>query len=120
MTDRQHCVSKAMTKMARIVLLSVLTVTVTTTACRKKAKPEAPQTAMPTQPLFMVDSAPSPTALLKLLTDALTAYEELHGGTPQDLSQLVEKRVLDRMPVAPPGRKFSIDSTKHIVVLVNQ
>lgn len=120
MTGRQHCVSKAMSKVSRILLVSALAVTITSTACRKKAKPEAPQTALPTQPLFMLDSAPSPAAQLKLLTDALTAYEELHGGTPKDLSQLVEKRVLDRMPVAPPGRKFSIDSTKHIVVLVNQ
>ncbi len=55
-----------------------------------------------------------------MLTQALITYEESYGGTPNDLNQLVEKSVLDRLPVPPPGRKFTIDRVKHEVVLVNQ
>lgn len=88
------------------------------TGCRKR--PAASGSAQPAEPIYRIDGGSTPAEQIKLLTQALITYEESHGGTPGDLNQLVEKRVLDRLPVAPPGRKFAIDRAKHEVVLVNQ
>ena len=88
------------------------------TGCRKR--PTASGSAQSSEPIYRIDDAPTPAAQTKLLTQALITYEESYGGTPNDLNQLVEKRLVDRLPAPPPGKKFAIDSRKHEVVLVNQ
>ena len=107
-----------MSKPISLLLALALMWACSTTGCRKR--PTASGPAIPSEPLYRIDGAPTPAAQVKLLTHALVTYEESYGGTPDDLNRLVEKRVLDRLPVPPPGKKFAIDRTKHEVALVNQ
>ena len=102
------------------LLLSVLTVLLSVSACRKRA-PAAPASTVPPEAMFKVATATTPSNQLKLLTDAMTTWEDLNGGRAfTNLNQLVEGRVIDQLPDPPPGRKFAIDGQKHQVVLVNQ
>jgi hypothetical protein len=86
--------------------------------CRKR--PTSSTASLPPEPVYRMDTAATPAAQAKILTSALVTYEESHAGTPNDLNQLVEKRLVDRLPLPPPGKKFAIDPKKHEVVLINQ
>jgi len=81
----------------------------------------APQAVKPAdQALFKSATATTPQQMARLLTDALTTWEDQRGGVPQSLDQLVQARILDRLPTPPPGFKFAIDAQKHEVKLVPQ
>jgi hypothetical protein len=107
-----------MFRLIPLLLALVLVLVSLITACRKR--PAVSESALPAEPVYRIDGALTPGAQAKLLTHALITYEESYAGTPTDLNQLVEKRLVDRLPVPPPGKKFAIDSRKHEVVLVNQ
>lgn len=107
-----------MSRLIPLLLALALVWVSSITGCRKR--PAVSGSAQPSEPIYRTADAPTPAAQAQLLTHALITYEESYGGTPNDLNQLVEKRVLDRLPVPPPGKRFAIDRVKHEVVLVNQ
>lgn len=110
--------SALMKTAASFVLLAGLIVLSTPlSACRKRAAEPAAADA-PFEPLFKAASATSPAAQLKLLTDAMTTWEDQNSGRAlTNLNQLVEGRIIDQLPAAPQGQKFVIDSQRHQVVL---
>jgi hypothetical protein len=69
------------------------------------------------QTLMQIDKATTQEAKTQMLTDALTTWEDWNGKSPTNLEQLVEKKIIDRIPEPPPGRKYVIDAKKHVVVL---
>jgi len=72
------------------------------------------------QALMRMDDTASTEAHVKMLTDALNVWEDWHGKSPASLNQLVEKKILDHLPAPPPGMKFVIDPTRHVVTLQSQ
>lgn len=102
--------------LAALLIAAVLPVA----GCRKPRTETAQSPAASAEPMFKIASAPTPTAQLKLLTDALTAWEEQNGGRAMtNLSQLVESRIVDQLPVPPPGQRFVIDARRHQVLLAS-
>jgi hypothetical protein len=90
------------------------------TACRKRKAETAPSSSLPAEPMFRIATAPTLAAQLKLLTDALTAWEEQSGGRAMtNLNQLVESRIIDQLPAPPPGQQFVIDGRRHQVMLAS-
>jgi len=86
--------------------------------CRKRKADPALAAIVHAEPIFRVASALTPADQLKLLTDAMTTWEDQNSGRAlTNLSQLVESRVIDQLPVPPPGRRFVIDGQRHQVVL---
>ncbi len=85
----------------------------------KPGEPEILNQALATKPqtLMRINDAATPEAKAQMLTDALTTWEDWNGKTPTSLEQLVEKKIIDRIPDPPPGRRFVIDAKKHQVVL---
>jgi hypothetical protein len=68
--------------------------------------------------LIPISSSVAPEMQAKLLTDALNVFEDWNGGKgPRSLQQLVEKRIVDQIPIAPQGMKFVIDPARHAVIL---
>ena len=106
----------------RLLALFTLSLSVgllASSGCRRKPAP-APAVEVLAAPMFRIDTATSTADLTKLLTDALTAYEDNGGGVATNLNQLVERRFIDRLPVPPPGKTFAIDAQKREVRLVSQ
>ena len=42
------------------------------------------------------------------------------GRLPETLDDLVKAGLIDRLPTAPPGKKYMLDAKKTGVILVNQ
>ena len=102
------------------LLAGLIVLALPLSACRKRAAGHAAAAAS-AEPLFKAASATGPAEQLKLLTDAMTTWEDQNGGRAlTNLNQLVEGRIIDQLPAAPPGRKFVIDSQRHQVVLGSQ
>jgi len=87
-----------------------------------QAEPAQEHPAVSKSPFhYRLNTAAPFEAQLQMLTDALNVYEDWNGGkSPTSLQQLVEKKAIDRLPTPPPGKKFVIDSTKHVVSLESQ
>lgn len=99
------------------LLMGLIILTTPSVGCRKRGA-EQPAPTLPAEPLFKVASATSQGAQLKLLTDAMTTWEDQNSGRVlTNLSQLVESRIIDQLPAPPSGRKFVIDAQRHQVVL---
>ena len=89
------------------------------TATAEPAKAETAQNQSPA--LMRINDAGSSEEHAKMLTDALTTWEDWFGGkAPTSLQQLVEKKIVNRIPAAPQGKRFVIDPRKHAVVLQSQ
>jgi hypothetical protein len=70
---------------------------------------------------YRLNAAAPLEAQMQMLTDALNVYEDWNGGkSPTGLQQLVEQKVIDRLPTPPPGKKFVINAQRHVVELQNQ
>lgn len=99
------------------LLIGISLLTVPLVACRKRST----ETAVPTvlaEPMFKAASATNPGAQVKLLTDAMTTWEDQNSGRVlTNLSQLVDGRIIDQLPTPPSGRRFVIDAQRHQVVL---
>lgn len=99
-----------------VLLAGLFTLALPLSACRKRAADPATATVS-AEPLFKAASATSPVEQLKLLTDAMTTWEDQNSGRAlTNLNQLVQSRVIDQLPVPPPGRKFVIDAQRHQIV----
>ena len=102
---------------AALVILAV----VPAVGCRKRKAEASASSAVPAEPMFKIASASTPAAQLKLLTDAMTTWEDQSGGRAlTNLNQLVESRIIDQLPTPPPGQRFTIDGRRHQVVLTSQ
>ncbi|MEQ2010281.1 MAG: hypothetical protein ABMA26_26140 [Limisphaerales bacterium] len=100
-----------------VLLVGIIVLATPLSACRKRAA-EPAAAATRSEPLFKAASATNPAARLKLLTDAMTTWEDQNSGRAlTNLNQLVEARIIDQLPAAPSGQKFTIDSQRHQVVL---
>ncbi|MEN9574337.1 MAG: hypothetical protein RL514_2192 [Verrucomicrobiota bacterium] len=60
----------------------------------------------------------SPNDHLRVLNEALTFWQASGRPFPKDLSELVTAKLLQRLPVPPPGKQFVLDRAKNQVVLV--
>jgi hypothetical protein len=54
------------------------------------------------------------------LTAAVRAHVMSQGKVPQALDDLVKANCIDRIPQAPPGKKYELDAKKTGIVLVDQ
>lgn len=102
----------------RFLMAALFVAALFTAGCRKRKVETAQPSAVQAEPMFRIATAPTPVAQLKLLTDALTAWEEQNGGRAMtNLNQLVESRIIDQLPAPPPGQRFVIDGRRHQVLL---
>ena len=107
-----------MNTLSSLFTVALVVAAISTVGCRKRKPETAQPSAVQAEPMFRIATAPTPTAQLKLLTDALTAWEEQSGGRSlTNLNQLVESRIVDQLPAPPPGQRFMIDGRRHQVVL---
>jgi hypothetical protein len=85
----------------------------------------APPTPAPPPAPGQQISANAPTDLpeqeksLTELTVALQTYMQVSSNYPKDLNDLVKIKLLKKMPVPPPGKKFAIDRQNIRVILVD-
>lgn len=81
--------------------------------------PEPPPTVadqLPTAPVPPAGAQKYDTQLE--LTSALHHFLEANGRLPNNFQELVAKKFLQKMPVAPPGKRFAIDRINLQVVMV--
>jgi hypothetical protein len=103
-----------------LVVALVVAAVIPAAGCRKRKVETSQSSAAQAEPMFKIASAPTPAAQLKLLTDAMTTWEDQSGGRAlTNLNQLVEGRIIDQLPAPPPGQRFIIDGRRHQVVLVS-
>lgn len=62
----------------------------------------------------------NPQLQLQVLDELVQAWVMSKGSTPKDLDELVKAKMLNSVPLAPPGKRFVIDQKKGRVVLGNQ
>ncbi len=99
-----------MNRLLRLLLVACLALAAG--ACRRK--PAAPSAV--TQP----PAPPNPQVDLPRLIDAARAHGMTQGRLPETLDDLVKAGLIDRLPTAPPGKKYVLDAKKTGVILVNQ
>jgi hypothetical protein len=56
---------------------------------------------------------------LQQVRDALVQWTFQHNNPPKDLNELVKEGYLKRLPVPPPGKRFSLDPRTMTVTLVD-
>ncbi|NBV21157.1 MAG: hypothetical protein EBS05_04440 [Proteobacteria bacterium] len=61
----------------------------------------------------------NPQLQLQVLDDLVQAWVMSKGSLPKDLEELVQAKMLNSVPAAPPGKRFVIDPKKGHVVLGN-
>ena len=67
----------------------------------------------------MTSGNATPQAMLQSLNFALNIWMEQKGGKPPArLEDMVSAKIIDRIPPAPPGRRWEINKQKNEVVLV--
>jgi hypothetical protein len=88
------------------------------------ATPEAAAPPAPTPneppPTGAPASAPEHELSLKELTTAVQTYMQVNPEYPKDLNDLVKMKLLKKMPVPPPGKKFVIDRQNICVILADK
>lgn len=82
-------------------------------ACKRKPSEATSSPEAPAAP-------PNPEVDLKALNDAMRAYVMGQLKDPATLDDLVKAGFIKRLPQAPPGKKYVLDTKKSAVQLVNQ
>ena len=59
----------------------------------------------------------SPQEYLEVLNEALNSYTKDSGQLPPNVEKLVQMGMVTRMPPAPPGKRYVIDTKRRAVVL---
>ncbi len=57
---------------------------------------------------------------LQVLDDVLQAWVMSQNTIPKDLGELVRAKMLSKLPVAPPGKRFAVDQKTGRAIMVNQ
>ena len=77
--------------------------------------PDAPA-AEPQQLTASEEMSLVPESLNSVLRD----YYDAESRVPKDLEEMVQLKLIPRVPTPPPGKKYVIDATKRRVVLVSK
>lgn len=99
----------------RLALVVLLVAISSVAGCRRKPKAEAP--ALPTPP---PSTAVTPQEAVAEINRCLELWTFQKNHPPKDLNELVTAGYIQRLPTAPPGQKFLLDSQKMRVQLVPQ
>lgn len=83
---------------------------------RHKASP-APAASAPGLPSAQ---QPVPTNDLEMLNQAMSRYVEISPVPPSDIADLYRVKLIPRVPVPPPGKKYVVDKISWQVSLENQ
>jgi hypothetical protein len=86
------------------------------------AAPEAPTTASaPGESPDAQAGAPQVAeASVQQLTEAVRVWLQVYPDYPKDLKELVDKKLIPKLPAPPPGKKFAIDRKSISVILVDK
>jgi hypothetical protein len=92
------------------------------TGCnRKRRSSQPPATAFPPEAVQeVVNAEKSPQASLALLNEALQNWLLRRNSFPADPQEFVAAGMLPRLPAAPPGKRFVVDTQLKRVVLTDQ
>lgn len=106
----------------RYFLLLVAGGWIASSGCGKKSDglTLGPLPLTPDVQLLFDDADKSPEAALTLLNDTLKDWLLRHPDYPRTVHEFVTARVLPKLPKPPPGKEFSIDRTRGVVVLVDK
>jgi len=103
-------------RMAAKLLVLILASALVVAGCgRKSAQSDATPELVDAVPLIP-DVAPG-TMIQTRITGAVHAFHEANRRWPSDFSELVQAKLLDKVPTPPPGKKFVFDR-KSLQVLV--
>ncbi len=88
---------------------------------RKRRGGQPPATAFPPEAIqAVVNAEKSPQASLTLLNEALQNWLLRRNSFPADPQEFVAVGMLPRLPVAPPGKRFVVDTQLKRVVLTDK
>lgn len=88
---------------------------------RRKRSGQPPAPVFPPEAIQQVANAEkSPQASLALLNETLQNWVLRQNRFPTNLQEFVAAGMLPRLPIAPPGKRFVMDTQQKRVVLADQ
>ena len=57
---------------------------------------------------------------VQVLDELVQAWVMTKNSIPKDLEELVKAKMLSKVPIAPPGKRFAVDQKTGRAVVVNQ
>ena len=95
------------------LLLCALLFALPLAACKRKPAPTVTAPEAPAAP-------PNPAVDLKVLNEAVNSYLMSQPKEPETLDDLVKAKLVLRIPVAPPGKKYALAANRMSVLLVDK